>query len=768
MRTTNVSSLYGLSKQVVYSMFSKSLSSSKTRRELHKLHSLIITLGLHQSVLFSGKLISKYAQLRDPITSLSVFHQVWPKHNPYLWNSIIRALIHNGLHSKALDHYNEMHGMNVQPDRYTFPSVINACAGLCDLEMGMVVHHRILEKGFGSDLYICNALIDMYARFGELGNARHVFDVMPQRDIVSWNSLISGYSSNGHWEEALEMFCRLRIDGLLPDCFSISSVLPACGGLVDVKEGQLVHAMVEKIGVHADVLVSNGLLSMYFKFGWSEDAQIFFDEMVVRDSVSWNTVICGYSQLGLFEEAINLFREMIKEFTPDLLTITSVLRACSHLRDLELAKYVHGYMKRSGFEFDTMANNVLIDTYAKCGSLLASREVFDYMECRDSVSWNSMINGYFLNGCFDEGLNLFKMMRSNMKPDSVSCVTILSVYTQLRHVDQGKMIHCDIVKLGFDSDVIVNNVLVDLYAKCGKIQDALKVFDSMTARDVVTWNSIISACTHNEDCSLGFRMILRMRNEGVMPDAATMLGILPVCSLLAAKQKGQEIHGCIFRLGFHSDVPVGNALIEMYSSCGSLESSIRIFEQMYIKDVVTWTSLISAYGTYGEGEKALRAFEEMEATGVLPDHLAFLAVIYACSHSGLVEDGLVYFDRMKKHYKVEPRIEHYACVVDLLSRSGLLAQAEDFIHTMPMKADASIWGSLLSACRENGEEKIAAHVSEQIVQLNSYDTGYHVLVSNVYAALGKWDKVRMMRKYMKAKGLTKDPGFSWMEIQKKG
>jgi pentatricopeptide repeat protein len=323
------------------------------------------------------------------------------------------------------------------------------------------------------------------------------------------------------------------------------------------------------------------------------------------------------------------------------------------------------------------------------------------------------------------------------------------------------------VKLGFDSDIIVNNALVDLYAKCGKIQDALKVFDSMTARDVVTWNTTIAACIHNEDYSLGSRMILRMRNEGVMPDAATMLGILPVCSLLAAKQKGQEIHGCIFRLGFHSDVPVGNALIEMYSSCGSLETSIRVFEHMYMKDVVTWTSLISAYGTYGEGEKALRAFAEMEASGVHPDHLAFLAVIYACSHSGLVEEGLAYFERMKEQYKIEPRMEHYACVVDLLSRSGLLAQAEDFIHSMPMKADASIWGSLLSACRETGEAKIAARVSEQIVQSNSYESGYHVLVSNVYAALGKWDKVRLIRKYMKAKGLTKDPGFSWMEIKRR-
>ncbi|KAL6125639.1 hypothetical protein ACLB2K_073694 [Fragaria x ananassa] len=736
MGTTNVSSFYGLTKQALYSLFSKTLSSTKTKTQLHKLHSLLITLGLHHSLFFSGKLISKYSNLKHPSSSLSVFRHFRPKHSPYLWNSIIRALTHNGLHSEALRHYNAMLHTNVRPDSHTFPSVINACAALCDLEMGLVIHRRVSETGFGTDLYVFNALIDMYARLGELGHARQVFDEMCERDVVSWNSLISGYSSNGYWEEALEMFWRLRMEGLVPDCFSISSVLPACGGLVDVKQGRLVHGLVEKIGVNADVLVSNGILAMYFKFGWCRDARIFFEGMVVRDCVSWNTVVCGYLQLGLFDEAISLFREMIKEFTPDLLTITSVLRACSHLRDLGLAKYVHGYMKKSGFEFDTMANNIVIDMYAKCGSLLASREVFDYMECRDSVSRNSMINGYFLNGCFDEGFNLFKMMRSNEKPDSVSCVMILSVYTQLGQVDQGKMIHCDIVKLGFDSDIVVNNVLVELYAKCGKLQDALKVFDSMTARDIVTWNSIISACFHNEDCSLGLRMVLRMRNEGVMPDVATMLGILPVCSLLAAKRKGQEIHGCIFRLGYHSDVP----------------------------DVVTWTSLISAYGTYGEGEKALIAFQEMEAAGVLPDHLAFLAIIYACSHSVLVEQGLAYFDRMKKQYNLGPQMEHYACVVDLLSRSGLLAQAEDFIHSMPIKADASIWGSLLSACREAGEEEMAGRISEQIVEFNSYDTGYHVLVSNVYAALGKWDKVRMMRKYMKAKGLKKDPAFSWMEI----
>ncbi|XP_050223681.1 pentatricopeptide repeat-containing protein At3g03580 [Mercurialis annua] len=766
MKTAKLSSTVNeCTEHLLHSSLSKSLLSATNLKHLHKLHSLIITSGFEKkSVFFSGNLISKYAKFRDPHSSLLIFQQFSPKTNVYQWNSIIRALTHNGMYSKALDFYSKMREFNIRPDTYTFPSVINACAALGDFGIGIMVHEHVMEMGFGFDLYIGNALVDMYARFGDLINARKVFDEMSQRDIVSWNSLISGFSANGYWVEALEVYYQLRMDGLRFDCFTISSVLPACGGVLAVKEGEVVHGLVEKFGFNGDVIVSNGLLSMYFKFDRLMDAQRVFDKMVVKDTVSWNTLICGYYQMGLLEESFHLFMEMVSRFTPDLLTITSVLRACGLLRDLACTKFVHDYLISSGIECDITASNIIIDTYVKCGDLVASRKVFETMKCRDTVTWNTLVNGYLQSGSYVEGVKLFKKMKMDLEPDSITFVALLSISTRLVDIELGKGIHCDLIKLGFESGLVVGNALIDLYAKCGKIDDSLKIFENMKVRDIVTWNTIIASCVQAEDCSLAFRMINQMRSEELTPDMGTLLGILPICSLIAAKRQGKEVHACTFKFGFESTVPVGNALIEMYSKCGNLKYCVRVFEHMKAKDVVTWTALISAYGMYGEGKNALRAFEEMEAAGIIPDYIAFVSVIYACSHSGLVEEGLACFERMKD-YSIEPRIEHYACVVDLLSRSGQLSKAEQFIGSMPLKPDASIWGSLLSACRASTDLKIAERIAEHILQLHSDDPGYYILVSNVYAALGRWDEVRNIRKCLKNRGLKKDPGCSWIEIK---
>ncbi|KAK9144129.1 hypothetical protein Sjap_004032 [Stephania japonica] len=663
-----------------------------------------------------------------------------------------------------------MLGLSIQPDSYTFPSVINACAGACNAEMGRLVHGCVAEMGFGSNLFIGNSLIDMYARIGDLDEAKKVFDGMPERDIVSWNSLISGYSANEEWARALDVYHKSRAEGLTPDSFTVSSVLPACGSLGAVTEGETVHGLVHKIGAQCDRLVNNGLLSMYCKFEFLECAGKVFDEMSVRDSVSWNSMICGYSQLSMFEDAIELFREMEVQFKPDLLTITLVLRACGHMKDLELGTHVHEYMKRNNYACDTMASNILITMYAKCDNLLASEKVFDEIKCRDCISWNSMINAYIQKGMYGEGIELFKRMNnSQLKPDAVTYVLLLSICAHLLGIIRGKELHCNIIKIGLSSDVKIGNAIVTLYAKCGYVEDALKVFEGMKeCRDLVTWNAIIAGSVQSGNCQLALEMISQMRTEAVIPDVATMLAVLPACFFLATKRQGKEMHSSILKLGFESDIPIGNALIEMYSKCGCLEYAVFVFKQMQSKDIVTWTSLVSTYGIYGQGKNALRTFDEMEATGTTPDHIAFVAVIYACSHSGLVEDGLSCFNRMKERYLIEPRLEHYACVVDLLSRSGRLAQAEDFILAMPMKPDASIWGALLSACRAvTGATEIADRAAKQILELNSSNAGYHVLASNVYASLGKWEQVRNIRKSMKSRGLRKDPGCSWIEIKNK-
>ncbi|KAL3622364.1 hypothetical protein CASFOL_033775 [Castilleja foliolosa] len=755
------------SSRDIFTLISKALSSSANRKGLQKTHTLVITLGLHKSLFLLGKLISKYSQLKDPNSSLLVFRENSQTNNAYIWNTIIRAMTHNGIYSKALDFYEEMRKLGVKPDNYTYPSVINACGSLKDLEKGRIVHEHVLEFGFVSDLYINNSLIDMYSRCNELQLAREVFDEMPHRDIVSWNSLISGYTSNGFFKEALKIYTQLRIDGLVPDSFSVSSVLLSCGGVGDVPEGQIVHGLVEKIGTSRDMIVSNGLLSMYFKFEMIQDCRRVFNEMVSRDSVSWNTMICGYCESGFYEESISLFSEMVDYFKPDILTITSVLRACTYIGNLDFGRYVHDYMVRNKYEPDVISSNIIINMYAKCGDMLHAREVFENMGSQDLVSWNSFLNGYTENGLYQEAFDLFRKMKFIFRPDFITYVTLLSICTELANVNFTEELHCDIIKQGFNSTQIIANALVDAYAKCGKMEDSLKQFETMENRDTVTWNSIISSCGHSKNSSLGLRMLSRMRIEGIMPDIPTFLSSLPFCSYLIAKRQGKEMHGCIFKLGFESNIPIGNALIEMYSNIGSLSNSILVFEKMKIKDLVSWTGIISSFGMYGEGRKALEAFENMKASGIIPDHIVFIAVIYACSHSGLVKEGRACFEQMKKEYNIMPRLEHYSCVVDLLSRSGRLAEAEEFIHSMPLKPDASIWGVLLSACRASGDMKIAERVSERLMQLNTNDPGYHVLVSNVYAALGKWDQVRKIRTSLKAKGLKKDPGCSWVEIENK-
>ncbi|KAE8673802.1 Pentatricopeptide repeat-containing protein [Hibiscus syriacus] len=709
MKTTaKFSALHEATNEFLYSSLSKALSSASNSKKLHRIHSKIITLGFEKSSFFSGKLISKYAQFRDLTSSFSVFRQVSPSANVYQWNSFVRALTHNELFSTALGFYSHMRKMDVLPDKYTFPSVINSCAALVDIEMGQVVHQNVLKMDLGSDLYIGNTLVDMYSGLGCLDEALKMFDGMPERNVVSWNSLISGYSANGYWVEALEVYNMARMAGIMPDSFTLSSVLPAWWRLIEARR--------------------------------------IFDEMVVRDTVTWNTLICGYSQMELHKESIKLFMLMVDKFKPDLLTITSVLRACGHVGDLKFGKFIHEYMKKSGFQSDVTADNILIDMYAKCGDLPALREVFDRIMCRDSVSWNSMINCYIQHVDYDDAVKLAKTMKVDLKVDSITCVMLLCFYS---------------------INLIVNNSMVDMYAKCGLLSDSVKIFENMKTHDRVTWNTIIAACVQSGDFTFGLRMINQMRTEGVMPDVATVLVILHMCYFFVSKRQGKEIHGCIFRFGFETDVPTGNALIETYSKCGSLKDSAQVFDHMKVRDVVTWTAMISAYGMYGEGRKALRAFEDMKAAGIIPDHVVFVAIIYACSHSGLVDEGLACFDQMQKDYNLEPRIEHYACVVDLLSRSQLISKAERFIKSMPLKPDASIWGSLLSACQSSGNTEVAERVAEHVLELKSNDTGYYVLASNVYASLGKWEQVRMIRKSIKARGLKKDPGCSWIEIKRR-
>lgn len=399
---------------------------------------------------------------------------------------------------------------------------------------------------------------------------------------------------------------------------------------------------------------------------------------------------------------------------------------------------------------------------------LEARQVFDKIYDRDVVSWNSMVAGYAQNGHGDEALELYlQMQAAKVKPDSVTFAGILPACCGLSGLEQGKMIHSYIVKSGLESDILVSNALIAMYGRCGSLVCAIKVFDKMRQRDVVSWTAMITGYAQNRFAGEASKVFHEMQLAGVRPNAVTIISVLPACAHLVDIQQGKEVHAFAVRNSFEADVFLVSGLIDMYAKCGSIKDAYYLFDKMSYKDSTLWTSMIAGYSMHGQSDKSLMLFDKMQQLGYKPDHVTFVAVLSACSRSGMVDKGWNYFNRMSEDYGVEPRLEHYACMVDLLGRAGYLHKAYDFINNMPLKPNDDVWGALLGACRIHQDIKLGELVAEHLYGLKPKKAGYYVLMSNIYAAASRWDGVAKVRAIMKGKGVTKMPGYTWIQIKNK-
>eukprot|EP01018_Ginkgo_biloba_P034142 Gb_28028 [translate_table: standard] len=443
----------------------------------------------------------------------------------------------------------------------------------------------------------------------------------------------------------------------------------------------------------------------------------------------------------------------------------SLLQSCTNIKTL---KQVHGLMVVSGLDQNVFLGNKLVSMYALCGSMENARLLFDDINKRNIFVWNAMIRGYAMNGFCEEALTFFSRMQGEgIQPNNFTFPFVLKACAGLSALQEGKEIHNHVVRNGYESDVFVVNALVAMYAKCGSIKVARQLFDKIPERDVVSWNAMISGYVQNGHAHEAFSLFTRMQLADMTPDSVTMKSVLPACTYIAALQKGKWIHGYIIRSGFISDVAVCNAIIDMYAKCGSIEFARHLFDEMSDRNVVSWSAMIAGYGMHGRGEDALELFSLMQQADVKPDDVTFVCVLSACSHAGLVDEGWRYFDSMIGDYCIKPRVEHYACIVDLLGRAGHLDEAWSFIEKMPLKADAGVWGALLSACVIHCNIELGEQVAVRIIDLDPKNAGRYVQLSNIYAAAGRWDDVAKVRTMMKGKGLKKTPGCSMIEINNK-
>eukprot|EP01018_Ginkgo_biloba_P026951 Gb_35042 [translate_table: standard] len=654
----------------------------------------------------------------------------------------------------------------VDSNSNTYASLLQACTDLKALKQ---IHAHIVIQGLDQNIFLGTKLVTKYAMCSCLENSRLVFDKINHRDGFLWNIMIRVYAKNRRYEDTLASYYQMQQTGIRPDNFTFPFVLKACASLPALREGKEIHYRMVRSGFASDVYVANALIDMYAKCGSIQDAREVFDEMSTRDVVSWTAMIAGYVQNGHAHQALALFNQMqLENVKPDLVTMTTALSACTQIGDLQQGEWIHGHVVRSGFETDIFVGAALVDMYAKYGSIDYARELFDKMLTRDVVLWNAMINGYAHNGYASLALRLFNQMKkSDVKPNSVTMLSVLPACAQLGALQEGKRIHDYIIRNRFELDISVGNSLVDMYAKCGSVQVARQLFDKMPERSVVSWNAMIAGYTQSGYATEALKLFNQMHIADVKPNLVTMVSVLPACAHSGALQQGKWIHDYINRCGFESDVSVGTALIDMYAKCGSIEIARQVFDSMCERNVVSWSAMIAGYGMHGHGEDALKLFSQMQQIGIEPNDVTFICVLSACSHAGLVEEGLQVFDCMNQDYCIIPSMKLYACMVDLLGRAGRLDEAQNFIKNMPLEPDAGVWGALLGACRIHCNIELGEHVAERLFVLEPDSPGYHVLLANIYAASGRWDDAAKVRSMMKDKGLKKTPGRSFIEVNNK-
>ncbi|XP_072991050.1 pentatricopeptide repeat-containing protein At4g33990 isoform X1 [Typha latifolia] len=637
------------------------------------------------------------------------------------------------------------------------------------LPLARALHALLILSGRTDDLLLSTKLINLYPKLGDLCSSALTFNHISSKSVVTYNSMISIYVSRGLLSDAIGCFHQLRNDSPLvhPDSFTLPITLKACR---DVSFGKNIHSLACKLNLVSHVFVSASLVHMYSRFGFLDSARKMFEEMTERDLGSWNAMLSGFSWNGKALQAIGLFKEMVVEgVCGDKVSFSSILPVCTLLEDRLLGASMHVWVVRQGLESDLFVSNALIDMYAKLGCLEEAKRVFDGMRNKDLVTWNSMISGLEQAGKVSLAIELFnKMTRSGCQPDVLTLVSLASAIGQCGDYHSGRSVHCYIMRRGWDiEDIIAGNAIVDMYAKLLKIEAARKIFDRMPIKDIISWNTLITGYSQNGLANEAAELYEYMEKcEGMKPIQGTLVSVLPAYSHLGALQQGMRIHGRSIHIGLQSDVFVATCLIDMYAKCGRLTDAMRLFEQVPRESAGPWNAMIAGHGVHGHGEKALSLFSLMQEERIKPDHVTFVSLLSACSHAGLVDQGRHYFQLMQTTYGIEPVAKHYACMVDLLGRSGRLSDAFKFIENMPVRPDSGVWGALLGACRIHGNVEMGLMASKNLFEIDPENVGYYVLLSNMYAKVGKWDGVDEVRSLVRHRRLQKTPGWSSIEVDR--
>ncbi|KAL5727039.1 hypothetical protein ACHQM5_000275 [Ranunculus cassubicifolius] len=665
---------------------------------------------------------------------------------------------------------------NIQPDLQTYSALLKSCIRSHDYDQGKLIHAQLLDSGLKFNNLINNSLISLYSKCGDLEKAISIFQGMnDHKDLVSWSCMISCFANNGRKFEAIMMFYEMLRNGFYPNEYCFTAVIRACVDGENAWIGRVMFGFIVKTGyLEANLCVGCELIDLFTK-GMNDvvSARKVFDQMPERNAVTWTLMITRYAQCGCAVDAVELFLDMEdSEFRADRFTLSSVVSACAELEAFRLGQQLHSRAIRSGLASDVFVGCSLVDMYAKCsvdGSIDMARKVFDGMPNHNVIAWTAIITGYSQCGGRDhDAIDIFRKMRyGHILPNHFTFSSVLKACANISDSKMGEQVHALVVKLGLASINVVGNSLINMFVRSGRMEDARKAFDILFEKNLISFNTIVDGYSKNSNSEEAFHLFHQIESMGIGASSFTFASLLSGAATIGALSKGEQLHARLLKEGLDSDQRIGNALISMYSRCGNVEAAFQVFNKMDNRNVVSWTSMITGFAKHGYAGRALDTFHGMSKAGVKPNEVTYISVLSACSHVGLFTEGWEHFNSMQKVHNIIPRMEHYACMVDLLGRSGLLKEALEFIDSMPCKADALVWRTLLGACRVQGNMELGKVVTKRILDLDPHDPAAYVLLSNLYASTGQWDDVENIRKTMKDRKLTKEAGCSWTEVENK-
>ncbi|PKA64267.1 Pentatricopeptide repeat-containing protein [Apostasia shenzhenica] len=580
----------------------------------------------------------------------------------------------------------------------------------------------------------------------------------------------------------------------------ILSVMESCASMAELRQ---IQAQFTRKGLIEHRFAVSRIIAFcaLFDEGDMNHARLLFDKIPDPNTYIWNTMIRGYTRCGFPLLSISFLKQMIDKIdNVDGRTWVFALKAYEFFPEILLGEGVHGLVSKQGFNLEMLVQNSLMHYYVKLGELPSAERVFDEILEPDIVSWTTIIDGYLENSLPIEALRIFQCLSAaGVQSNAVTMIAVLSACSQMGFLDLGSSIHGYIEKSSLCDNLNMMNALVVMYGKCGCLGSAKKIFDEIEIKDVFSWTCMLSGYCRFGDLETARKFFDKMPEKNVVswssmiagyaqanrpwealdlfremiaanvePTSATLASILSACAQASCLHLGKWIYGrYIVMKRLKLNLKLSNAFIDMFAKCGDIDMAAKIFHVMPQKDIVSWNSMILGFASHGNGIEAVALFEQLKGQGFVPDDITFVGVLSACSHVGLVSEGRRHFFDMKAAYGIEPKAAHYACMIDLLGRVGLVADAFGLVANMPMEPDLAGWGALLNACKMHGSLELGSHAGEKLLDLDPSDSGVYSLLSSIYATCNKWEEVKKLRMIMKSRKVKKTPGCSIIEIEGK-